>query len=87
MPAKKRSYKRSLQWISVALISFSALPCVLVYVLTPSVIQYAIETGGNVGLQIFFPLCSASLITGLGLLLLVISLLMKDDEPQVSEQN
>jgi hypothetical protein len=76
------SIRKKLQIGSAALILFSALPCLLATLNVVPVIQGAIHTGENYSLQILFPLCSASLVNGLGLVLLIISLTMKDRQPE-----
>jgi len=78
MTTDTSSIKRKLQWASVVLILLSAVPCVLAYVYIPSIIQYAIETQGNQGLQLYFYLFLASYPNGIALLLLIISLVVKD---------
>lgn len=72
------SIKRKLQWTSVVLILVSAVLCVLVYINIPPIIQYAIETKGNQGLQLYLYLVLASCPNGIALLLLIISLVIKD---------
>ncbi len=73
------SVKRRLQWASVVLILISAAPCLLTYINIPSVIQYAIETKGNQGLQLFIYLFLASCLNGIALLLLIRSLTLKEN--------
>jgi hypothetical protein len=75
---KKSSLKRILQILSAVLITLSALPCLLTIFNIPPVILYATKTGGNAALQIYFPLITAALINGTGLVLLLISLFLKE---------
>ncbi|RPI95049.1 MAG: hypothetical protein EHM40_04435 [Chloroflexi bacterium] len=70
--------KRRLQIVSVVLIALSALPCMLTLINIPPVIQFAIQTGGDAALQIYIPLVLAALINGLGLVMLIVSLALKE---------
>jgi hypothetical protein len=72
------SFQRNLQLASLALFLLSSLPCLLSIINTPNVIQIAIQRDVNYGLQILFPLCSASMINGIGVLVLALSLFIKD---------
>jgi len=72
------SIKRKLQWTSAVLLVISALLCVLVYINIPPIIEYAIETKRNQGLQLYLYLVLASLPNGIALLLLIISLIIKE---------
>jgi len=72
------SVKSKLQWASVILILISVVPCALVYINIPPIIQFAIDKQGNQGLQLYLYLFLASCPIGIALLLLVISLFMKD---------
>jgi hypothetical protein len=76
---KRIQNKRVLQIVSAVLIALSALPCVLTLINIPSVIQFAIQTGGDAALQIYIPLVLAALINGLGLVMLIISLALKEN--------
>jgi hypothetical protein len=75
---KKSSNKRVLQIISAVLLALSALPCLLAFINIPPVIQFAIQTGGDAALQIYIPLVLAGLINGLGVILFMVSLALKE---------
>lgn len=70
--------KRTLQIISAVSIALSALPCILALVNISSVIQFAVQTGGNAALQIYIPLFLAGLVNGFGLIVLIISLTIRE---------
>jgi len=72
------SIQRKLQWASVAFILISIVPCALAYINIPPIIHFAIEEQGNQGLQLYLYLFLASCPNGIALLLLIISLIMKD---------
>jgi VIT1/CCC1 family predicted Fe2+/Mn2+ transporter len=74
----RRPIKRTLQIISAVSLALSALPCILAFVNIPSAIQFAVQTGGNAALQIYIPLVVAGLINGFGLVVLIISLTIKE---------
>jgi hypothetical protein len=71
---KRTPIKRVLQTIGALLIALSALPCMLAFINIPSVIQFAIQSGENVALQIYIPLILAALINGLGFVMFIVSL-------------
>jgi hypothetical protein len=75
---KRSSSKRVLQIISAVLLALSALPCMLAFINIPPVIQFAIQTGGDGALQIYIPLVLAGLINGLGVILFIVSLAIKE---------
>jgi hypothetical protein len=75
---KRSSSKRVLQIISAVLLALSALPCMLTFINIPPVIQFAIQTGGDAALQIYIPLVLAGLINGLGVVLFIVSLALKE---------
>ena len=75
---KRSSSKRVLQIISAVLFALSALPCMLAFMNIPPAIQFAIQTGGDAALQIYIPLVLAGLINGLGVVLFIVSLALKE---------
>jgi hypothetical protein len=75
---KRSSSKRVLQIISAVLLALSVLPCMLAFMNIPPVIQFAIQTGGDAALQIYIPLVLAGLINGLGVVLFIVSLALKE---------
>ena len=85
MTKNSPSVKGKLQWASVILLFLSGLPCALTFFNIPSVIQYAIETQNNVGLQLFIPLGIASCLAGLGFMLLLASLLIPSKSNQINQ--
>jgi Na+-driven multidrug efflux pump len=74
----RRPIKHVLQTISAVSLALSALPCILALVNIPPVIEFAVQTGGNAALQIYIPLVLAGLINGFGLVVLIISLTLKE---------
>jgi len=75
---KRIPIERVLQIVSAVLIALSALLCMLTLINIPPVIQFAIQTGGDAALQIYIPLVLAGLINGLGVVLFIVSLALKD---------
>ena len=74
---KTNSTKSILQWVSVGIILLSSLPCVFVFINISAVIQYGIQTENNAALRLYIPLIIASFGVGIGLLLLISSLLFR----------
>jgi hypothetical protein len=71
--------KHVLRTLSAVLLALSALPCLLAFMNIPSVIEFAIQTGGNAALQIYIPLGLAALINGIGVVILIVSFAGKEE--------
>jgi hypothetical protein len=73
---EKFPFRRKLQLVSALLLLLSAVPCGLTFLNIRPVILYAIQQQENVSLQLYFPLCSASCVAGIGVILLIVSLFL-----------
>ena len=82
MSKDSTSTKSKLQWASLVLLLLSGLPCAFTFLNIPSVIQYAVETQNNAGLRLYISLGIASCLAGLGLVLLLTSLLLRKNSNQ-----
>lgn len=78
--------KRSIPWpkvvrmVSLILIGLSILPCLCAFVNVGPTIDYSIEQGKNYALNLYLPLCAATILNGLGIVGLIICLFVWKDE-------